>query len=122
VRRLLVVDDHVPRRRLAGMIMAPQGWHCEEAASGREALAMLAANRYDCVLLDISMPEMSGEEVCVAIRHDPALAGLRVVAFTAHALAHERVRIMAIGLDEIVTKPTMIAALTGAITGTGAGA
>jgi CheY-like chemotaxis protein len=120
MRRLLVVDDHAPSRRLACMIMAPQGWQCDEAASGREALAMIAANRYDCVLLDISMPEMSGEEVCLAIRQDPSLAGRRVVAFTEHAMAHERARIMAIGFDEIVTKSTTIAVLTTAIEGAGA--
>ena len=100
------------------MIMAPQGWQCDEAAGGSDALAMLATNRYDCVLLDISMPAMSGEDVCLAIRRDPSLAGLRVVAFTAHAMAQERARIMAIGFDEIVTKPTTIEVLTAAIEGT----
>ena len=116
--RLLIVDDHAPSRRLASMIMELSHWQCDEAASASEALAMLARARYDCVLLDISMPEVSGEDVCLAIRRDPALAGLRVIAFTAHAMPHERARIMTIGFDDIVTKPTTIAILTAAITGT----
>ena len=66
---------------------------------------MLAAKTYDCVLLDISMPEMSGEEVCKRIRADARLAGLRVIAYTAHTMKDEQQQILAAGFDALLIKP-----------------
>jgi CheY-like chemotaxis protein len=116
-RHVLVVDDHELSRRLARLVLEPSGWQVDEACDGAQALAALASSRYDCVLLDISMPGMSGEAVCAQIRRDPALAGIRVVAYTAHAMSHERERMLAVGFDDIVTKPASMARLTEAVAG-----
>lgn len=108
MQRILVVDDNEVNRLLAVLSLNHDGREIDEAASGAQALELLAARPYDCVLLDISMPEMSGYEVCRRIRADGALAGLRVIAYTAHALDSEHRRILESGFDGVLTKPVDI--------------
>ncbi len=105
MKRVLIVDDNEINRRLAVALLKKRGWETEETESGGAALARLAAASFDCVLLDISMPGMDGEEVCRRIRANPALAGLRVIAYTAHAMASEKTRILQAGFDDILVKP-----------------
>ena len=61
--------------------------------------------RSDLVLLDVSMPGMSGIEVCRRIRADERLRGLRVIAYTAHALPEERRSFLDASFDDILIKP-----------------
>ena len=107
---VLVVDDSEINRLLATMTLTAQGHQADEACNGSEALAMLERRRYDCVLLDISMPEMSGYEVCARIRRDPRLASTRVVAYTAHALGADRRKMLDTGFDAVLTKPASLQA------------
>lgn len=104
-RRVLIVDDHPINRTLAAVLLRGSDWVCEQAGSGEEALQKLAANHYDCVLLDISMPEMSGEEVCRRVRADERFKGLRVIAYTAHTMKDEQEQILAAGFDALLIKP-----------------
>lgn len=117
MQRILVVDDNDVNRLLAVMSLGNASRTVDEAPGGAEALALLARHRYDCVLLDISMPEMSGYEVCGRIRADAALAGLRVVAYTAHALDSEHRKILESGFDGVLTKPVDISAFERIVTG-----
>jgi len=106
MRRTLVVDDNAINRKLAVALLKRRGWATEEAENGLAALKRLAESApFDSVLLDISMPEMDGEEVCRRIRASDEWAGLRVVAYTAHAMESERQRIMSAGFDSILIKP-----------------
>lgn len=114
-RRLLVVDDDEASRQLAVAIFESIGWVVEEAEGGREALALLRDRSYDAVLLDISMPGMSGEEVCRRIRSDPAVAGLHVVAYTAHAFIDDLEFIRAAGFDDVVVKPCTVDRMISAV-------
>ena len=104
-RRILIVDDHPINRRLPAVILRDAGWIIDEAANGEDALARLYSTMYDAVLLDISMPGMSGEDVCRRIRADPQLQHLRVVAYTAHAMEENRDDIMNAGFHAILVKP-----------------
>ena len=104
-RRVLVVDDHPVNRRLPGMLLRDSGWQCVEADSGQAALAALRESPFDCVLLDISMPVMSGNDVCRIIKASANLKHLRVVAYTAHALDETRTSILQAGFDAILVKP-----------------
>lgn len=103
--KILVVDDQKINRTLPCILLRQAGCDVEEVESGEAALAALRAGPMDAVLLDISMPGLSGTEVCRRVRGDPALAGLFVVAYTAHALPEERVEILAAGFDEVLIKP-----------------
>lgn len=101
--RVLIVDDHPINRRLPAMLLRARGWSCDQAADGEEALAKLAASRFDAVLLDIGMPGLSGHEVCQRIRADADLKTLWVIAYTANALSEAELN--AAGFDGILGKP-----------------
>ena len=101
--RILIVDDHPINRRLPAMVLTEQGWHCESAADGEEALRKLAAAPFDVVLLDLGMPGLSGFEVCRRIRADSTLRHLRVLAYT--SLAATEIDVVAAGFDALLGKP-----------------
>lgn len=103
--RALVVDDVTTNRVLARALLVKMGWLVDEAADGETALESAARNTYDLVLLDISMPGLSGPETCAALRALPGGGDLRIVAYTAHAFPDERDRILAAGFDDILVKP-----------------
>jgi two-component system chemotaxis response regulator CheY len=105
MKRILVVDDNAINRKLAVAMLKKRGWLAEEVDSGLAALERLAAVTFDGVLLDISMPGMDGEEVCRRIRADSTLAGLRLIAYTAHAMESEKQRFLDSGFDMILIKP-----------------
>jgi CheY-like chemotaxis protein len=113
--RVLIVDDQEVNRLLARTHLERAGVQAEEAEDGQAALARLAAGRFDAMLLDISMPGLSGLDVCRAVRADPALAGLRVVAYTAHAFPQTAGEIMAAGFDALLVKPVRREALLRAL-------
>ena len=102
---VLVVDDIPSNRMVARAMLERLGWTVLMASDGREALDKLAATHCDLVLLDISMPGMSGIEVCQSIRANPALANLPVIAYTAHAQPEDRRNFLASGFDEVLIKP-----------------
>lgn len=114
-RHLLVVDDDESSRELAVAIFESEGWVVDQARSGRQALAWLHDHRPDCVLLDISMPGMAGDEVCRRIRGEPNLAGVRIVAYTAHAFPEDVESLRAGGFDDVVVKPCVIEQLIAAV-------
>jgi len=102
---VLIIDDEAVNRRLAQVLFQKLGWEVETVDSGARALLHLAARRYDLILLDISMPGMTGLEVCQHIRADPRLMALRVIAYTAHALLEQQQRFLASGFDAVLLKP-----------------
>ncbi|NML24545.1 response regulator [Zoogloea dura] len=110
-KRVLVVDDNAINRRLAVAFVTRLGMSSEEAEDGPAALARLEAERFDIVLLDISMPGMSGEEVLARLRADVKFNGLRVIAYTAHALPEEKQSLVEAGFDDLLIKPINLKAV-----------
>lgn len=104
-RRVLVVDDIPANRIIAEAMLRQLGWTVATASDGREALRALGASPFDLVLLDISMPGISGMEVCQSIRNNEALANLPVIAYTAHAQPEDRRNFIASGFNEVLIKP-----------------
>ncbi len=105
-RRLLLVEDNELNQIVAGDLLADvAGAAVSIARDGREALSMLRAQRFDAVLMDLQMPELDGFEATLALRRDPALAQLPVIAMTAHAMSRDRERCLAVGMNDFVTKP-----------------
>jgi adenylate cyclase len=103
--RILVVDDTPANVKLLADIAGAKGYRVTTASSGAQALAAIEAAPPDLVLLDVLMPEMSGYEVCRAIRANPATATLPVVMVTALDPAEERVKGLEAGADDFLAKP-----------------
>lgn len=101
---LAIVEDNPDNRLLLQAILSDD-YSLTEYVNGAEALAGLVVDVPDLVLLDISLPGMDGLEVLRHIRADARLAGLPVVALTAHAMAGDRERFLAAGFDGYFTKP-----------------
>lgn len=104
-RNALVVDDHPTNRLLASAMLKRLGWTVVEAESGSAALTLAAKQTFRLVLLDISMPGLSGEDTCVQLRAAEASQPLRIVAYTAHAFPEDRERLLAEGFDDVLVKP-----------------
>jgi CheY-like chemotaxis protein len=102
---ILVVEDDAIMQKMALKILRSRGFSCELAVTGREAVAKAGAFHPGLILMDLSLPEMNGWEATRALKADPALAGIPVVAVTAHAMVGDKETAIAAGCAECVTKP-----------------
>uniref|UniRef100_I2PYX8 histidine kinase n=1 Tax=Desulfovibrio sp. U5L TaxID=596152 RepID=I2PYX8_9BACT len=106
--RLLVVEDNAVNLLFMQELLATLGHSVALARSGREALDSLARERFDLVLMDIRMPDMSGDEATRLIRTAPPEGvdpHVPIIALTAYALKDEIDRYMRSGFDAYMTKP-----------------
>ena len=99
-----VVEDNADNRLLLQAILDGL-YEVVEYENGVDALAGLAAELPDLVLLDISLPGMDGNEILARIRADEQLKKLPVIALTAHAMAGDREKYLAAGFNDYITKP-----------------
>lgn len=104
-RLALVVDDHQTNRLLASALLKRLGWDVQEAESGTLALDCASRQSFQLILLDISMPGLSGEETCSRLRQVLPLPAPRIIAYTAHAFPEDRERLLGAGFDEVLVKP-----------------
>ncbi len=105
-RRVLLVEDNELNRFVATELLCDvAGMDVTLAGNGHEALAQLRDARFDLVLMDIQMPGMDGLQCTRLIRADQALARLPVIAMTAHAMAGDRDKSAAAGMNDHVDKP-----------------
>ena len=104
---ILLAEDNRVNQRLATRLLEKRGHSVVVAADGREALAAIAKEGFDLVLMDLQMPEMDGFEATVAIREKEKAGGARlpIVALTAHAMKGDREKCLAAGMDGYLTKP-----------------
>jgi putative two-component system response regulator len=102
---ILVADDEQAARKLLRRVLEPAGYHVLEAATGREALAIAHERRPDLLVLDITMPDVDGVEVCQAIKSDPATNLTPVIHITGLTDRDQRLKALAAGSDEFVGKP-----------------
>jgi PAS domain S-box-containing protein len=114
LRILLVEDERINRVAVRGLLQK-EGHTVLEAASGQEALEIFERETVDAILLDIQMPGMDGLETLAILRdkdiHGPK-AGVPVIALTAYAMAGDRERFLAAGMDDYLAKPVDASSLT----------
>ena len=108
-KHALVVDDNQLNRKLVAAFLKKLGWDAQLVDSGEQALQALRERPFDMVLLDLRMPQMSGEQVCRSIRDELGLADLHVVAYTAHGMPEERQRMKDAGFSDLLIKPISFA-------------
>lgn len=105
--RVAVVEDNPDTLLLVGVVL--RDYALTSYTSGQAALdGILGADELPhVVLLDVSLPDLEGPEVLARLRADARMADVPIVAFTAHAMAGDRERLLALGFDDYVTKPIM---------------
>ncbi len=112
--RLLLVEDEAVNRIMASKLIEKLGHAVQSAANGQEALALLQREDFDCVLMDVQMPDLDGLETTRLIRTSDTLGAKRaipVVALTAHAMKGDREKCLDAGMDDYLAKPLELEAL-----------
>ncbi len=114
---VLLVEDNLVNQRLAVRILEKLSHKVTLAASGSEALSRLNHQIFDLVFMDVQMPEMDGFAATAAIRagSEGAYSTIPIIAMTAHAMAGDRERCMAAGMDDYISKPVTADAIRNAI-------
>jgi adenylate cyclase len=103
--KVLVVDDTPHNVKLLADLLGAKGYAVATAVNGEEALAKVASENPDLILLDVMMPGLSGYDVCKRLRADPATALLPIVLVTSLDPQGERVKGMEAGADDFLPKP-----------------
>ena len=102
---ILVVEDEAALATMLRYNLEREGYRVAEASDGQEALASIADEPPDLVLLDWMLPSLSGIEVCRQIRRRPETSQLPVIMLTARGEDRDAVRALDIGADDYITKP-----------------
>ncbi|MDR1955448.1 MAG: response regulator [Treponema sp.] len=100
---VLLVEDNEINQIMASELLIMEGFKVDIASNGREAVEMVAQHDYDIVLMDIQMPEMDGLTATRLIRQRANT--IPILALTAHALAFDREKSLAAGMNDHITKP-----------------
>lgn len=104
--KIMLVEDAADTRDLITAILEMAGHTVTCAVTGEEGITKIETLRPDVILMDMSLPGMmSGLDVVHHLRKNSAFAATPILALTAHALADDRVRSLAVGCDEHITKP-----------------
>jgi len=104
-KRILVVEDQADNRQIIRDMLAPTDYEITEAENGEEALAAIAKQRPDLILMDIQLPVMDGYTATSRIKADPALRSIPIIAVTSYVLSGEEKKARAAGCDDYVPKP-----------------
>ncbi len=113
--RVLVVEDEKINAMVISAMLGKLGHEVELAGNGRLALKKICEYDFDCIFMDIQMPEMDGVETTRAIRTTTAGNNDRqipIIALTAHAMKGDRERFIAAGMDDYLAKPVEMTQLT----------
>ena len=102
---ILVVEDQMDNRQILRDLLGNAGYQLVEAENGEEALAAVAKQRPDLILMDIQLPVMDGYEATRRIRANPDFKSIPIIAVTSYALAGDEAKALAAGCSAYVTKP-----------------
>lgn len=104
-KRILLIEDNEQNRYLVTFILEARGWEVIHAADGAAGLELAAKSDPALILLDIQLPGMDGYDVARALRADPSLEAVPVVAVTSYAMAGDRERCLEAGCNGYLEKP-----------------
>src|SRR4051812_24268160 len=101
-QRILIVDDERSVHDVARAYLEREGYEVLSAIGGRDGLALAQALQPRVVILDLMLPDLSGEEVCAELRRGPDVA---IVMLTAKTTEDDRIRGLDLGADDYLSKP-----------------
>lgn len=122
--RILLAEDEAINQLAMRTLLEKAGHLVAIAQNGQEVLDLLRRDDFDCILMDVQMPVMSGIEATRRIRSSPDLAGKRdipVIALTAHAMSGDREAFLEAGMDDYLAKPVGLDDLVKALARIGRG-
>jgi two-component system sensor histidine kinase/response regulator len=107
---ILLAEDNAVNQQLVKRLLEKRGHRVTIAETGRRALELLEENRFELVLMDVQMPEISGLQATALIRENERRTGNRIpiIAMTAHAMSGDEQRCLDAGMDAYVSKPLKI--------------
>ncbi len=105
MKSILLVEDEKDLVETGKMFLSDAGYEVDTAADGLEAMEKVYDKKYDLVLLDITIPEMDGYQVCRMIKNLSSYKDIPVVMLTARTLKADKFRGLETGADEYLTKP-----------------
>ena len=103
--RILIVDDERHNRQLLEVMLLAEGFQLLTASSGEEALAMVAGQPPDLILLDVMMPGMDGYQVAASLKGNPATKNIPIIILTALDNRNARMLGLTAGAEDFLTKP-----------------
>jgi two-component system, cell cycle response regulator DivK len=104
-KRILIVEDHEDARRILRDMLETTDYELVEAENGEQALAAVARQRPDLILMDIQLPVLDGYEATRRIKADQALRSIPIIAVTSYALSGDEAKARAAGCDDFIPKP-----------------
>ena len=113
--KILIVEDNEMNRDMLSRRLERRGYQIVMAVDGQQGVEMARAERPDLVLMDMSLPVMDGWTATREVKADAALAGIPVIALTAHAMESDREQALQAGCDDFDTKPIELPRLLGKI-------
>ena len=105
---ILIVEDNIINMRLFSDLLVALGYTVYKAGDAEKALELLKEIRPGAIIMDIQLPGMSGVECTKAIRANPALADIPIIAVTAFAMAGDEARFLKAGCDDYLSKPISV--------------
>lgn len=104
--KLLIVDDNEDTLYMISRYLQLSGHQCDISSSGKEGLELIIKNKYDVVLLDISMPDFSGYDVVHSLHNNKLLSKQKIVLFTASSVSDDTVHeLISVGSHSSLKKP-----------------
>ncbi|HEY4860282.1 MAG TPA: response regulator [Xanthobacteraceae bacterium] len=103
--KILYVEDNDDNVYMLKNRLSRAGFTVIIASNGNQGVAMAASEQPDLILMDLTLPDIDGEEVTRRIRADPATKRIPIIALTANAMNSDRDKALAAGCDDFDTKP-----------------
>ncbi len=113
--RILYVEDNDDNIYMLKNRLTRAGFTVIIATDGAQGVAMAASEQPDLILMDLTLPNINGEEATRRIKADPATRSIPVIALTANAMPEDREKALAAGCDDFDTKPVELPRLLGKI-------
>jgi two-component system cell cycle response regulator DivK len=113
--KILYVEDNEDNIYMLKKRLSRAGFTVIVATDGTQGVTMATSEQPDLILMDLTLPDINGEEATRRLKADPATKSIPVIALTANAMASDRERAIAAGCDEFETKPVDMPRLLGKI-------